>query len=189
MTWGPSRKGLPQHSSNWLKKLIPLSPTHKWLSLPCNHKNTFTFPPFSRTVTQNLMSTWPTTPPWTWTAFMTRSTSTRQPSHLCQASEGRQPQPLNSEVLIWAAILEAGNANERILCSRGNSGSSFPVAVLMRDSFIIALDGFCDRTWRNVPSSRYSPYWLTFIFYSNDGLSFLFAYLSCSWRPTFEKEK
>ena len=31
-------------------------------------------------------------------------------------------------------------------CGRANSGSSFPVAVLMRDSFIIALDGFCDCT-------------------------------------------
>ena len=37
--------------------------------------------------------------------------------------------------------------NELILCSRGNS--SFPVVVLMRDSFIIALEGFCDCTWRN----------------------------------------
>ena len=27
---------------------------------------------------------------------------------------------------------------------KGNSGSSFPVAVLMRASFIIVLDGFCD---------------------------------------------
>ena len=32
--------------------------------------------------------------------------------------------------------------------SRGNSGSSFPMAVLMRASFIIALDGFCNCTWR-----------------------------------------
>jgi hypothetical protein len=36
--------------------------------------------------------------------------------------------------------------NELILCNRGNSGSSFPVAVLMRASFIIALDGFSDCT-------------------------------------------
>ena len=36
--------------------------------------------------------------------------------------------------------------NKRILCSRGNSGSSFPVAVLMRVSFIIALDGYCECT-------------------------------------------
>jgi hypothetical protein len=36
------------------------------------------------------------------------------------------------------------------------------VAVLMRDSFIIALDGFCDSTWRNVQSSWYFPYGLTF---------------------------
>ena len=48
------------------------------------------------------------------------------------------------EAFIWAAISEAGNSNE--LCSRGNSGSSFPMAVLMRDSFIIKLDGFCDCT-------------------------------------------
>ena len=48
---------------------------------------------------------------------------------------------LNSEAFIWA-----GNSNELILCSRGNSGSSFPVAVLMRASFIIALDSFCDCT-------------------------------------------
>ena len=46
------------------------------------------------------------------------------------------------EEFIWAAISEAGNSNERILCSRGNSVSCFPVAVLMRASFIIALDGF-----------------------------------------------
>ena len=32
--------------------------------------------------------------------------------------------------------------NKLILCSRGNSGSSIPVEVVMRDSFIIALDGF-----------------------------------------------
>ena len=47
-----------------------------------------------------------------------------------------------SEAFIWAAISEAGKANELMLCSRGNSGSSIPVVVLMRDSFIIALDGF-----------------------------------------------
>ena len=47
---------------------------------------------------------------------------------------------------LWAAFSEAGNSNELILCSRGNAGSSFPVAVLMRDSCIIALDGFCDST-------------------------------------------
>ena len=46
------------------------------------------------------------------------------------------------EAFIWAAISEAGNSNELILCSRGNSGSSFPMAVLMRDSLIIALDVF-----------------------------------------------
>ena len=41
------------------------------------------------------------------------------------------------EVFIWAAISEAGNSNKLIFCSRGNSGFSFPVAVLMRASFII----------------------------------------------------
>ena len=49
---------------------------------------------------------------------------------------------LNSEAFIWAAISEAGNSNEHIACSRGNSGISFPVAVLMRASFIIVLDSF-----------------------------------------------
>ena len=72
------------------------------------------------------------------------------------------------EAFIWAAIWGTVNSNKRILCSRGNSESSIPVAVLMRASFIIALDGFCDCTW-NFQSS-----------YSKDGLSFLFAYLSCS---------
>ena len=43
-----------------------------------------------------------------------------------------------------AAIFEAGNSNELILCRRGNSGSSIPVAVLMRASFIIALDSVYD---------------------------------------------
>ena len=33
-----------------------------------------------------------------------------------------------------------------ILCSRCNYESSIPVAVLMRASFIIVLDGFCDCT-------------------------------------------
>ena len=45
---------------------------------------------------------------------------------------------------IWAVIGGAVNSNELTLCSRGNSGSSFPVAVLLRSSFIIALDGFCN---------------------------------------------
>ena len=45
------------------------------------------------------------------------------------------------EAFIWASISESGNSNELILCSRGNSGFSFPLAVLMRASFIIALDG------------------------------------------------
>jgi hypothetical protein len=46
------------------------------------------------------------------------------------------------EVFIWAAISEAGNSNELVLCSRGNSGSSFPVVVHMRASYIIELDVF-----------------------------------------------
>ena len=50
------------------------------------------------------------------------------------------------EAFIWAAISEAGHSNELILCSRGNSGSSYPVAVLMRASFIIAFDGICNST-------------------------------------------
>ena len=33
-----------------------------------------------------------------------------------------------------------------------------PMAVLMRASFIIALDGFCDCTWRNFQSSCKCPY-------------------------------
>ena len=47
---------------------------------------------------------------------------------------------LNSVKHFWGA--EAGNSNELTLCSRGKSGSSFPVVVLMSASFIIALDGF-----------------------------------------------
>ena len=38
------------------------------------------------------------------------------------------------EAFVWAAIWGEFNSNELIPCSRGNSGSSFPVAVLMRDS-------------------------------------------------------
>jgi hypothetical protein len=33
----------------------------------------------------------------------------------------------------------------------------------MRTSFIRALDGFCDCTWRNFKSSWNIPDWLTFI--------------------------
>ena len=62
------------------------------------------------------------------------------------------------ETFIWAEISEAGNSNELILCSRGNSASSFPVAVLMKAIFIIALDGFCDCSWRNFQNS-----WLSFM--------------------------
>ena len=50
------------------------------------------------------------------------------------------------EAFIWAAISEACNSSELILCSRGNSGSSLPAAILMRASFIIALDCFCNCT-------------------------------------------
>ena len=53
---------------------------------------------------------------------------------------------LNSVKHLFGLQSEAGNSNELILCCRGNSGSSFPVVVLMRASFIIALDGFCDCT-------------------------------------------
>ena len=52
----------------------------------------------------------------------------------------------------------------RLVTLMNLSGSSFPVAVLMRASFIIVLDGFCDCTWRNLHES-------------NDRLSFLFDYL------------
>ena len=47
------------------------------------------------------------------------------------------------EEFILAAISEAGNSNEHTVCSRGNSGSSLPVAVLMRASFIIMVEIFC----------------------------------------------
>ena len=50
------------------------------------------------------------------------------------------------EEFIWDFISEAGNSNEFILCGIGHCGSSFPVAVLMRASFIIELDVFCDCT-------------------------------------------
>ena len=53
---------------------------------------------------------------------------------------------LNSVKHLCGLQSEAGNSNELILCSRGNSGSSFPVAVLLRASFVIALDGFCGCT-------------------------------------------
>ena len=79
-----------------------------------------------------------------------------------------------------AAISEAGNANECILCSRGNCGSSFPRAVLMRASFIITFDSFSDCTWRNFQSSWNFPFWLTFMSLSNGGLWFIFVYLICS---------
>ena len=54
------------------------------------------------------------------------------------------------EAFIWAAIWGAVNSNELMLCSRVNSGSSFPVAVVMRASFITAFDGSCDCTWRHL---------------------------------------
>ena len=46
---------------------------------------------------------------------------------------------LNSEAFIWTAICGAVYTNEHIICSRGNSGSSFFVAALMRASFIVTL--------------------------------------------------
>ena len=50
------------------------------------------------------------------------------------------------------------------LCSAAEvTGSTIPVAVLMRASFIIALDGLCDCTWRNLQSSWNVPYWLAFM--------------------------
>ena len=49
---------------------------------------------------------------------------------------------LNCELFIWAAISEGGNTNELNLCSSSNSGSFFPVAVFMRASLIVVLDGF-----------------------------------------------
>ena len=51
-----------------------------------------------------------------------------------------------SEAFIRAEISEAGNSNEFIFCSSGNYGCSFPVAVLVRASFIIVLDVSCDCT-------------------------------------------
>ena len=44
------------------------------------------------------------------------------------------------EAFIWPAISDAGNCNDLMLCTRGNSGSSIPVMVLMRASVIIALE-------------------------------------------------
>ena len=61
------------------------------------------------------------------------------------------------------AFSEAGSSNELILCSKCNSGSYFPVEVLMRASFIILLDDFCNPTWRNFQSSWNVPDWLTFM--------------------------
>ena len=49
---------------------------------------------------------------------------------------------LNSEAFIWAAIGGTVYSNELILCRRANSGSSFPVVVLMRASFFIVLSKF-----------------------------------------------
>ena len=57
------------------------------------------------------------------------------------------------EAFIWPEIWGAVNSNELILCSRGN----FPLAVLIRASFIIALEGFCSCTWWNFKSSRNFP--------------------------------
>ena len=84
---------------------------------------------------------------------------------------------------------EAVNSNELILCSRCNSGSSFPVAVLKRASFIIALDGFCDCTWRNVQSSYFLD-WLTFMFKVMMDCPFsllIWAVLAIIWTWSFSK--
>lgn len=62
------------------------------------------------------------------------------------------------------AIFKADNSDEVILCSRGNSRSALPGAVLKGTSFIIAFDCFCDCTCRNLQSSWNFPDWLTFIF-------------------------
>ena len=44
-------------------------------------------------------------------------------------------------------LIHTGSPEQLMVrCACGNSGSSFPVAVLMRASFIIALDDFCDCT-------------------------------------------
>ena len=59
--------------------------------------------------------------------------------------------------LFWAAIWGAVNCRFLRLVTLMNLSSAaevvlglyFPVAVLMRASFIIVLDGFCDCTWRN----------------------------------------
>jgi hypothetical protein len=37
------------------------------------------------------------------------------------------------------------------------------MAVLVRASFIIALDVFCSLTWRNIQSYLNFPHWLTFM--------------------------
>jgi hypothetical protein len=58
---------------------------------------------------------------------------------------------LNSVNHLFGLQCEVVHSTELILCSRGNSGSSFPVAALMRASFIKAL-GLCDCTWRNFPT-------------------------------------
>ena len=74
---------------------------------------------------------------------------------------------------IWAAISEVGNSNELILCCRGNSGSSFPVAVLMRATFILVLDGFCDGISRNFQRSWHFSNWLTFMSYPSCCVCFM----------------
>ena len=51
---------------------------------------------------------------------------------------------LNSVKHLFGLQSEASISNELILCSRGNSGSSFPVVVLMRASFTIEHDGGCE---------------------------------------------
>ena len=65
------------------------------------------------------------------------------------------------EAFICDAISEAGSSNELILCSRSNSGSSFPVVVLMRANFIIVPLCVLDCHWRIIHSSWHFPVWLT----------------------------
>jgi hypothetical protein len=60
---------------------------------------------------------------------------------------------LNSVKHLFGLQSEVQLTNELVLYSRGNTGVSFSVAVHMRASFTIALDDFCDCTWRNFESS------------------------------------
>ena len=84
-------------------------------------------------------------------------------------------------LFIWDAISGAGNSNELILCSRGNSGSSFPVVFLMEASFIIALDYFCDCTWRNY---HFWIYWPLYLYEGHLSL-LIWAVLDIIWTLSF----